>query len=286
MRFLRSLFVALTLTLTPTLAVAFDIPPNDGFVTDTAGILTQQEEQQLEQRLLAYQQQTTQEIAVVTFPTLQGESIADRAVEIGRAWGVGGGEDDNGVLLLISYEDHKIFLATGYGLEGKVPDIVARGIIEQEITPLFREGKYFDGIVAGVDALEKHIGGEYTADRYRQTTDGFGVFPWAFFLAFIVLNWFAAVFAKTTSWWLGGIVGGVLGILYTFVFSSWWSIPVLVAIGLLFDFLVSRGGGPRRPGGGRFGGWGGFGGGRTGGSGGFRGFGGGSFGGGGASGKW
>lgn len=276
-----SYLFALTLTQTPTLALAFDVPPNDGFVTDAAGLLQPEEEERLEGMLRAYQRETSNEIAVAIIPTLQGEPIADAAIAIGRAWGVGSEDKDNGVLLLVAYEDRDVFLATGYGLEGAVPDIVAKGIIEVDIAPRFREGAYGEGIIAGVEALRKHIAGEYTAERYASTDRVGGFFPWFLFLMFIIFDLFASVFARTTSWWLGGIVGAVLGALYTLVVGWWLSIPILVVLGLLFDYLVSKGVI------GRGGGWGG---GRIGGSGGgrggFGGFGGGSFGGGGAIGKW
>ncbi len=289
-RFPRSLSIsclALALALAPATSLAFEVPPNDGFVTDTAGILKPEEDAQLELMLAQYQKETTNEIAVVILQSLAGEPIADAAVAIGRKWGVGTRESNNGVLLVIAYEDHSIFLATGYGLEGALPDIVAKGIIDTEIAPQFRDGNYYEGVTAGVLAIEKHIAGEYKADRYASSGSGGALFPWFLFFVFILFNWCAAVFAKTKSWWLGGVVGGVLGILYTFLFSFWYSIPILVVVGLIFDYIVSQVTGRSRKwgmggGSGRWGG--GLGGGS--GSGGFGGFGGGSFGGGGASGKW
>ena len=279
--------LALALALAPTPSLAFEVPPNDGFITDVAGILKPEEDAALEKTLGEYQKETSNEIAVVILQALDGEPIVDAAVEIGRKWGVGTQEKNNGVLLVISYEDHSIFLATGYGLEGALPDIVAKGIIETDIAPQFRDGKYFEGISAGVETIQKHIAGEYKADRYAAGSTGLSLFPWFLFFVFIIFNWCAAIFAKTKSWWLGGIVGGVLGILYTFFFAFWFSIPILVIIGLVFDYFVSSVRGSSKKWGftGTGGPWGGGMGGGSGG-GGFGGFGGGSFGGGGASGKW
>ncbi len=267
----------------PSVAIvyAFDVPVNDGFVTDDAHLLTADQEQTLEQNLQQYSTQTSNEIAVLTVQSLSGADISDVAVQVGRAWGVGTKDKNNGILVLISYEDHEINISTGYGLEGAVPDIVAKGIVEKDMVPPFRDGKYFEGIGTAIDSLKKHIGGEYTADRYTQK-DTSGVIPWIFFFVFIAFNWLAAIFARTKSWWLGGIFGALFGIILTAFYAWWLSIPLLVGIGLLFDYIVSRGGPGRGGRGGRFGGWGGMGGG----SGGFGGFGGGSFGGGGASGKW
>jgi uncharacterized protein len=264
---------------------AFTVPPNDGFVTDTAGILTSSQKTDLDQKLRAYQQQTSNEIAVLIVKTLNGEPIDDVGVQVGRAWGVGTKEKNNGILMLVDLEERQVTIQTGYGLEGAVPDIVAKGVIDTDIVPNFRQGKYFEGISTAIDSLEKHIGGEYTADRYKQGSVG-DIGPFVIFVVFVLLNLLGSFFARTKSWWQGGVAGGILGVVMTLWFG--WllllSIPVLVGLGLLFDFIVSRM--PKNPNRRRFGGrwWGGgFGGGSGGGGGGF---GGGSFGGGGASGRW
>lgn len=278
--------LALGFALIPRLGLAFELPPNDGFVTDAAGILTAEDREQIVSLLQSVQQRTSNEIAVLIVPTLNGESIADVAVEAGRKWGVGT-ERNNGILLLISYQDREVFLATGYGLEGAVPDIVAKGIIEEEIAPRFRDGEYAAGIRAGIEALEKHIGGEYTPDRYaRNSTTGGGVAAFVFFAIILGLQWLVSFLGSTKSWWLGGAIGALAGCILAILYAWWWSVPALFILGLLIDYLASkthRQGRPGRRGGGRFGGFGG-----TGGSsgGGFGGFGGGSFGGGGAGGKW
>ncbi|PIR49350.1 hypothetical protein COU79_05360 [Candidatus Peregrinibacteria bacterium CG10_big_fil_rev_8_21_14_0_10_54_7] len=294
------LLLFLAVALLPLQAVAFEIPPNDGFVTDAAGILSPEEEQRLESLLSAYQAETTNEIAVVIVETTEGEPLMETAVEIGRLWGVGTKENDNGIILLISYADREMFLATGYGLEGVVPDIVAKGVIDREVTPHFRDGEFAAGIEAGVLALQKHIGGEYMPDRYAGFSSGFPLSV-AFFFSIFGLAFLSAVvegiliaFAPSRSWWAGGVVGLFLGILLTGTSGWWWSIPLLVIAGFIFDFIVSRfyhfderfarwvhrrkkhrrtrWGGPRG---------GSFGGGHSGG-----GFSGGSFGGGGARGSW
>jgi len=272
--------------LIPSAASAFDIPPNDGFVTDTTGVLDPAQEEQLESLLSTYRKNTSNEIAILLVKTLGGENISEVGVQVGRAWGVGTAQNDNGVLILAALEDREIGIQTGYGLEGAVPDLVANGVINEDIIPSFREGNYYEGLVSGVQALEKHIAGEYTADRY-DVGGGEGFFPFLLFFLFGGLNFGASWLGRSRSWWLGGVVGGVLGIVLTVLFTWWLSIPILVILGLFFDFIVSRMPQSSRRGGrwGGGGGFGGFGGGR-GGGGGFGGFGGGSFGGGGSSGRW
>lgn len=270
-------------------ASAFELPENDGYVTDAAGILTQEQRDILDADLHAYDTATSNQLAVLTVQSLSGADISEVALDAMRTWGVGQQEKNNGALILVAYQDHAIWIATGYGLEGALPDLVVKGIVETDMVPAFRDGDYFQGIQIAIESMKKHIGGEYTAERYN-TSDALGLFPWILFFVFIAGNWMAASFARTKSWYAGGIVGGLFGIILTFLFSWWLSIPVLVALGLLFDYILSKhgnflqGGRGGRGGRGGFGG-GGFGGG-SGGGGGFGGFGGGSSGGGGAGGRW
>src|SRR3989344_3656548 len=284
---MRSRFLpALALFLWASSAFAFPIPVNDGFMTDAAGVLSADDEAGIEKILSDYREATSNEIAVLILPSLDGAEIADRAVEIGRAWGIGTGENDNGILLLIAHEDRKLFLAAGYGLEGAVPDIVAKGIIEKDIIPHFRDGNYAAGILAGIDSLQKHIGGEYTAERYAEEEDMSGTWGFLLFFVFIAAQWLLAIMARTKSWWLGGIFGGAFGILLAVIISFWLAIPMLVVLGLFLDYVISKNYKSR----GKTkwwagGGWG-PGGSGGGGSGGFGGVSGGSFGGGGAGGSW
>jgi len=263
---------------------AFEIPANDGFVTDTAGIIAPDEEAILEQTLSDYRSETSNEIAILILNSLEGEVIADLAFEIGREWGIGTEENNNGIIILMSYEDRKIFIATGYGLEGAIPDIVAKGVIDRDMLPSFREGNYYEGFAGAVDSLKKHIGGEYTAERY----EGPGIFIpniYTIFIFFIIIEFLASFLGKSKSWWLGGVFGALFGFFLVLMYSWWLSIPILTLIGLIFDYLVSKKYKKSKGRRGRHGGfWTGSGG--SGSSGGFGGFSGGSFGGGGAGGSW
>ncbi len=275
--------VVVIAVLLPVANAAFVIPPNDGFLTDAAGILSQDQAQKIEQKLKAYRDATSNEIAVVIVRTLDSQPIEDAALTIARSWGVGS-EKNNGLLMLIAYAEREIRIDVGYGLEGAVPDIVVKGIIDTDITPHFRAGDYASGISVAIDSLQKHIGNEYTVDRYHGSQESvFGFY--GFFFLVIALQWLIAILSRTKSWWLGGILGGAGGIVLALLFGWWLTIPVLVPLGLLLDFMVSRN--YRSRSNTRWwagGGWGPGGGGGRGG--GFGGFGGGSFGGGGASGRW
>ncbi len=287
-----ALLAVLWLVCAP-LVHAYDVPPNDGFVTDASGVvpalLTAEQDAALEKVITDYQVSTSNQIAVVIVRSLNDEAIEEVSLQIARKYGIGTEQHDNGILLLISYDDRAVRMEVGYGLEGAVPDIVAKGIIDTDMIPRFRTGDYGGAIAAAIDSLQKHISNEYTAERYAKTgDDGGGIGVYGLFMGFLFVQWLLSILARTKSWWLGGVFGFFGGITLAILFGWWLSIPTLIVLGLLLDFVVSRnyrargptswwaGGGWGPGGGGRFGGGGG----------GFGGFGGGSFGGGGASGRW
>lgn len=291
---------------------AFDIPPADGFVTDVAGVLSASQEQALEINLQNYKGETSNEIGIFIINSLEGEAISELAVEVGREWGVGSKENDNGILLLIAIEDRELFIATGYGLEGAVPDLAAKQIIDDEIVPQFKGGDYNAGIEAGIFALKQQIGGEYEGKGVLQELNLEYDLPWpfaiiifavGFFIFFAFFQFFVGILvtlSPSRSWWEGVFLGGMFG----FFFAGLGGMLSLALLGGITDFFASlifakskryqkfikkqkknmkNKKGMWFIGGGR-GGRGGRGGGGSGGGGG--GFSGGSFGGGGAGGSW
>ena len=223
-------------------------------VNDYTNTLTADQQQALENKLVAFDDSTSTQITVVIIPTLNGDDISDYNVKLGRAWGVGGKEFSNGVVLLIVKDDRKLNIATGYGVEGALPDITAKHIIDDQIVPNFKGNDYYRGIEEGTDAIMQAIKGEYKApEGYNKSKGkGGGIGRIIFIIIMIVI--FLAV--------SGGKGGG--SFMSRRGFAAWTIASML-------------------SGGGRGGGWSG-GGGSSGG--GFGGFGGGSFGGGGASGSW
>lgn len=245
-------------------------PPR--LVNDFAHVMTPDQVATLENKLVAYDDSTSIQIAVVTVATIGDDGIEDYALKILRDWGVGNKKTNNGIVILAAIKERKVYIATGYGMEGSVPDITAKEIVDNEIIPSFKGGdvdNYYRGFSHAADAIIKAAAGEYKApagyDNGAKRRGGKG----------------------------GG--GNIIGF--------------LVIIGIVIVILISRGGGGGRGGGGLFGGggmlpfllgtmlgsggrrggWsdsggGGWGGG--GGGGGFGGFGGGSGGGGGAGGSW
>ncbi len=141
-------------------------------VNDFANVLSATEERAIESKLRALNDSTSTQIAVVTVKTLNGESPAQYATELGHQWGVGQKGKDNGIVILfkpkVGNSPGQIFISVGYGLEGAVPDATAKLIIENEMIPAFRQGSVAAGISRGVDVLTSLVKGEYSADKYNK----------------------------------------------------------------------------------------------------------------------
>lgn len=232
-------------------------PPK--LVEDFAKILGDREELILEKKLVAYNNSTSTQIAVVTINSLNGNDIADYSFRLGEEWGIGGKGMDNGVLILVALKDRKMFIATGYGMEGVIPDALAKRIVENYMKPNFRNKNYYKGIDEATSVIMGLASGEFTADQIGRRKIGFNrlIFPLLIIIFFIVIS-----YSRFRSVRGSHMAGSNLSF-------------------LSFLFLMSAMGGRGSRGYGNFSsGSGSFGGG------GFGGFGGGSFGGGGAGGSW
>lgn len=224
-------------------------PPK--LVNDLAGLLTDYQVKDLERKLVAYDDSTSNQIAIVIVKSLDDYSANEYAVALGRKWGIGNKDFNNGVVVLISTGggegNRDAYIAPGYGLEGAIPDITAKAIVDNELIPNFKEKNYYRGLDQATDAIIKAAAGEYKAPANygskKRKGVGLGTIIFIIILLLVIFG--------------GGAAGG--------------------------GTYVSRGGFGGWRGGSSWsgGGWSGGGGG-----GGFGGFGGGSFGGGGAGGKW
>ena len=242
-----------------------DRPGPPKLVNDfTNNFLTQEQVAELERKLTAYDDSTSNQIAVVIVDDLKGYSAADYAIALGRKWGVGNKNFDNGVVLLVSTGggegNRSVFIAPGYGLEGAVTDLIADAIVDHELVPNFKAGNYYRGLDEATDAIIRAAEGRYKApEGYgKKKGKGIGIGAIIFFLILIF------VFSGMG----GGRGGGMVSRRGYGDIGAGWIIGSLLG------------------GAGRGGGGGGWSGGSSGGGGGFGGFGGGGFGGGGAGGNW
>ncbi|MCF8275854.1 MAG: TPM domain-containing protein [Flavobacteriales bacterium] len=229
-------------------------------VNDFTGTLSGAEISQLEQKLVAYDRESSVQIAIVIIKSLDGYEISDYAFELGEKWGVGRSGKDNGALILVSMADHKMWIATGYGLEATLTDAMCKRIIENEMKPRFRQDDYAGGLASAADAMILATRGEYKGEG----GSGDGAAAPIGSILFIVL---------------------VFGIVWLIKAKQVRDYSRVNNMGFWAAWMLLNAASRNHPGSyGSFrGGSGGFSGG---GGGGFGGFGGGSFGGGGAGGSW
>ena len=254
---MKRLFL-ITLFFLPIVSFAFTVPAKPtGFVRDYAGMLSADEVSQLETKLENFERQTTNEIAVVTVPSLEsisppaGNSIENAAQDMFTRLGIGKKDKNNGVLLFISLADHKTRIQTGYGVEGDLTEITTSYIQSDIIAPAFRNGDYFGGSNGAVDKMiESLSGGDVVPLDYSMqsanTTRSFNL-PWQiiFFLVYVAFLLLGDWLGRSKSWWFGGVLGAGLGtfLIWFFAITSIFYMCILVFLpvflGLLFDHTVS-----------------------------------------------
>jgi len=213
----------LVLLLVAAPALALEVPSApQGRVSDYAGALSVDQRRKLEEKLARFEEETANQVAVVVIPTLASDSLEDYSIRLAEKWRLGRKGKDNGVILLIVMQDRKIRIEVGYGLEGMLPDSLAGEIIRQEITSRFRQGQFYQGIEAGVDAIIAATKGEYRP--VPRTGRGGGSLSWIWVILFVLFLLAATagnfrprppysrrgsrVVAGGPFWWGGGYGGG------------------------------------------------------------------------------
>src|SRR5688572_12068965 len=174
MKFSRNI-VLILMVFGPFLALAQNIPQRPSppkLVNDYAQVLSPDEEAQLERKLVAYDDSTSNQVAIVTIRTLEGYPIEEYALKILRDWGIGNKTTNNGALILAVIDDRQIRIEVGYGLEGAVPDITANQIIRNDIAPSFRAENYYEGFDKASESIIKAAAGEYKAPEGYRNRDG------------------------------------------------------------------------------------------------------------------
>lgn len=273
----RSILTFFFLSISVLAIAQKQIPEPTGFlVNDYAGLMSRQEVEQLGSKLRRYVEESSTQIVIVTETSLEGEDPFDYSYRLASAWGIGGGEYDNGILIYVAEQDRAIRIQTGLGTEGFLTDAMAKRIIDNIIAPAFRQGRYYHGLDQATSAIMELGQGEYTGEGGQQgRRDAKGGVPAILVIA--VLIFLIILFSRMGQgnddddddggYYRGGRYDryprrGRRGGGWIFFPGPW------------------IGGGGSGSGGGGGGGFGGFGGG------GFGGFGGGDFGGGGAGGSW
>ena len=302
---LRQLALLLLLAATALGAAAqplVAVPPLSERVVDLTGTLTAVESQNLIAKLAAFEAEAGPQIVVLMVPTTQPEDIASFAQRVGETWKIGRREVGDGLLVVVAKNDRKLWIAPAKALEGAVPDLAARKIVAETISPRFKTGDFAGGIDAGVDALISRIKGEnLPAPTARDRSRGGGDFGFAplelLLFAFVALPILATVLRGMFGRGLGSLAAGAAGggiawfVTQSLLFAGiggviGFGLALLGGLGSRFARTSSRNHGGWVGGGGWTGGMGGGGGFGGGGGGGFSSGGGGDFGGGGAGGDW
>jgi len=286
-----TILLILLVVCLPLPVAALDVPALQGRVNDYAGMLAPATERHLDAALQDLERSDSTQIVVLTIASLEGDSLEDFSIRVAEQWRIGHKGLDNGAILLIAKADRKLRIEVGYGLEGRLTDLMAGRIIANVIVPYFKNGQIDQGVVEGVQAMIGVVKGEFSAAdapadrRQSERRSGNGLF--GLILALFILNVLGRLRRSVGA--LGGAV--IVPIIGTAIFGfSWMLLAILVPVGIVIGLLAGVMGAPlvfghggHRSGGGGF--WIGGGGGLGGGFGGFSG-GGGGFGGGGASGGW
>ena len=172
----------------------FTIPEKPSFQTsvyDYANLLSANEKQQLEDKLIRYSDSTSTQIVVVTIDKINGENIGILAPKWAQKWGIGQKKEDNGVFILLAKEERKIWIAPGYGVEDKLIAAVSGEIVDNDIIPEFKAGSYYNGLNKGADAIFEVLKGKYKGTRKQEKqSDGIpiGVFIFIFIIIIIIIS--------------------------------------------------------------------------------------------------
>ena len=273
----KRIVLLISMLLLPLRLFALEAPVLSGRVVDGAGMLSSESRQRLEQKLAAFERETSNQVAVLTVSSLQGDDIDQFSTRVADAWKLGQKGKDNGVYLILARDERKVRIEVGMGLQGVLPDVTAGRIIRETMRPFLKSGDFDQGITAGVEAVMAATRGEFKGTGQpvrphasKKTSPSLGMLLVVAVIVVAVLGLF--------SRYLGGAAGAVgLPLAASLAFPGVGLIVLLVlaAVGLVAGFLLSMllsemSGGGGYYGGGWGGGWGGgfFGGGGGGSSGG------------------
>jgi uncharacterized protein len=280
----RALLAAALLFPPAYTAAEIAVPPLKARVTDLTATLTSDQRAALEQKLAGLEARKGSQVAVLLVPTTQPETVEQYAIRVFDQWKLGRKGVDDGVLLLVAKNDRKLRIEVGYGLEGAIPDAIAKRVVDEDIVPLFKQGNFYGGISAGTDRVSKLIEGESMPPPRRTAAPGSGWSAETLFIGFIILTMVSQLLHSLLGRFLGaGVVGVAAGII-GFVLAGLVAAAIIGLIAFVISLFIGATGRQGR-GWSSGGNWSSGGGSWSSGGGGFSG-GGGSSGGGGASGSW
>jgi uncharacterized protein len=185
-RFIFALLTGIAFLTSTVYAQKFPDKP-EGFVNDYAHILRPGQIQQLDRKLSNYRDTTSNEVAIVTVPSLQGYAIDQFSLKVLDKWSIGQHDKRNGVLIFVAPNERKMRIEVGYGLEGALPDIIAGHIVNNVMKPYFKKGEYYQGLNQAVNAIMLQVAGEYKPEITKnKDKGGNSAFPILFIIAVII----------------------------------------------------------------------------------------------------
>lgn len=242
----KYLLFIMILLLIPAHLLALEAPPLTGRVNDFAKVLSPENIQTLEQKLAAFERETSNQIAVLTIPSLEGDNIDQFSIRVADAWKIGQKGRDNGVLLVIAKGERKVRIEVGLGLQGVLPDITSGRIIRDIMRPYLKVGNYDQGVTAGVDSIISATKGEFKGtDQATKKTSAKKSSPSFFSLLFVavIAVGIAALFSRYLG---GGVSAAALPLITYLTFPSIGLITLLLLgvfgflAGLLFSIFISE----------------------------------------------
>lgn len=286
-RLSKILFILFLLFFSSTTQAYYSPGQPTGFVNDYTDTFSIEQKQLLEAKLLEFEKETGNEISIVIINNLENDTIENFTEKIFQDWGIGKKGEDNGVLILVAKENREMRIEVGYGLEGVLTDAQTNWIITKIMKPAFQENNFFSGLNRAIDKIIQTKKGEIIPNLENiNNSNKLKNYESIIWISLLGFYWILSVLGRSKSWWLGGIFGAVIGMIFGFIkgfiYFGIISLVILIPIGLLFDYIVSKQY-KRGKSKGHIPWWIGGGNGK---GGGFGGFGGGMSGGGGSSGRW
>lgn len=285
-------FMSLFVTSTVTALEVPDAPKLTSPIVDKANVLSISEYKTLTEKINNLHKEKSLELGILIISSLEDKSLEGYSLKVARKWGIGEKNKSNGALILIAIKEHKIRIEVGRGLEEFITDAEAGRIIRNLMAPEFQKSHYASGISLALDEIEAQTENRTTinSDRKKDISTYKGIIS-ILIISFAAISYLGSLLAKSKSWWAGGIIGLVTGVITAIVLSwtfiSFILLAALTGLGFAFDYFVSKNYKEakkqgKEPSWWAGGGWGGSSGGSSGGGS----FGGGGFSGGGASGSW
>jgi len=189
------------------LFAALEVPKLTGRVNDYAAMISAPAKAEIMAKLKQFAASESTQIVILTVPSLKGDPIEDFSIKVAEAWKIGQKGSDNGVLFIVSRDDHKVRIEVGYGLEGKLTDLVAGRIVRDEVVPAFKAGQFDAGFTKGVSSIIAAAHGEYKAKSKVERNGGKPSFPLLiiiFVIIYVIIHLFRGFFG-------GGFGGGLFG---------------------------------------------------------------------------